>query len=406
MVIHPIPNSALKITSGGKSVPPESPLLVFADDWGRHPSSCQHLIKRLRRRFPVIWVNTIGTRSVKVDAFTWKRGWEKLRNWRKGLRQVDERMWVIDMPMLPSTANRWTSLVNRQLLTRRVQAVLRKLNFDRPIVISTLPHVWPLIESIPRAGVVYYCVDDFSHWPGADGAAIRLNESRLVRDADRVLAASEELRQRLSASCVPTPFPHAVDFSHFARCARLTPPGELAASPKPRIGFFGLIYEQLDFELLRHVALQMPEATLVMIGPIASCPATFRALPNVVFTGPKSYDELPQWIAACDVLMLAYRKDEMTKQVNPLKLKECLATGKPIVSVDIPTALEFREALYVASDRDEFVAGIRRALSEPDRCSEASKRQSLVTNDSWDARAEELYAILTELVDDRHAATA
>ena len=363
-------------------------------------------MKRLRRRFPVVWVNTIGTRSVKADAFTLKRGWEKLRSWRKGLRQVDEQMWVLDLPMLPSTASRWMSLVNRRLVTRRVQTVLRKLNFDHPVIISTLPHVWPLIESLPRAGVVYYCVDDFSHWPGADGDAIRLCESKLVRDADRVLAASEELRRRLAKTSGPTLFPHAVDFSHFARCGQLTPPIEVAALPEPRIGFFGLIYEQLDFELLSYTASQMPQATLVMIGPIASCPAMFRALPNVVFTGPKSYDELPHWIAACDVLMLAYRKDEMTKQVNPLKLKECLATGKPIVSVDIPTALEFREGLYVASDRDEFVAGIRRALSEPDRCSEASKRQSLVTNDSWDVRADELYAILTEIMGDRHAATA
>ena len=84
----------------------EAPLLVFADDWGRHPSSCQHLIRRLRDDFRVLWVNSIGTRRVRADSLTFRRGLEKLRNWRRGLSQVDDRMWVVDLPMIPNLENR------------------------------------------------------------------------------------------------------------------------------------------------------------------------------------------------------------------------------------------------------------------------------------------------------------
>src|SRR5262249_54038247 len=81
-------------------------LLVFSDDWGRHPSSCQHLVRRLREDFDVLWVNTVGTRQVKANAFTLRRGLEKLKNWRQGLKQIDDRMWTVDVPMLPGMSSR------------------------------------------------------------------------------------------------------------------------------------------------------------------------------------------------------------------------------------------------------------------------------------------------------------
>ena len=76
-------------------------LLVFADDWGRHPSSCQHLVRRLRGDYRVLWVNTIGTRSPKADGFTLRRGFEKLNQWRRGLQRESATMSVLDLPMLP-----------------------------------------------------------------------------------------------------------------------------------------------------------------------------------------------------------------------------------------------------------------------------------------------------------------
>ena len=106
------------------------PLLVFADDWGRHPSSCQHLVRRLRADFPVLWVNTVGTRRVKADAFTLRRGLEKLRNWGKGLKQVDRQMWTIDLPMLPGMAHPALRALNRQLVTMRLRSVLATLSLE------------------------------------------------------------------------------------------------------------------------------------------------------------------------------------------------------------------------------------------------------------------------------------
>ena len=90
-------------------------LIVFSDDWGRHPSSCQHLVKRLKTQFPIVWVNTIGTRTPKLDFFTLRRGLEKLWGWRKRKpNQVEADFSVIDLPMLPWTGSGLTRTDQRE----------------------------------------------------------------------------------------------------------------------------------------------------------------------------------------------------------------------------------------------------------------------------------------------------
>src|SRR5205823_7430715 len=130
-----------------------------------------HLIRRLRTEMPVVWANTVGTRQAKADAFTWRRGVEKISSWSKGVRQVDRQMWTVDLPMLPPVG--WVSptllrSVNQQLVALRLKQVLHSLGLGRPIVLTTLPYIGWLIRGLPRRGLVYYCTDDYSHWPGAD----------------------------------------------------------------------------------------------------------------------------------------------------------------------------------------------------------------------------------------------
>ena len=266
---------------------PNPPLLVFADDWGRHPSSCQHLIRQLRGDFRVLWVNSIGTRRVRADALTFRRGLEKLRNWRRGLGQVDDQMWVVDLPMVPNLENRIVRDLNRRLVSWRLRRVLAALDMEDPLLLTTLPYVGWLTRGLKRRATIYYCTDDYSHWPSADGETLRRADLELSRAADLILAASLALHERHDDAGKCHYFPHGVDYAHFAaaRVARHIP-DDLAALASPRIGFFGLIYEKLDFELLAAVARSQPEASLVMIGSVASCPGWFSELPNVHLLGP------------------------------------------------------------------------------------------------------------------------
>src|SRR5262249_27003942 len=148
---------------------------------------------------------------------TLRRGVEKLRSWAQGLRQVGERMWVVDLPMLPGFHNPALRRLNRLLVRTRLGQILSRLGLSAPVVITTLPYVGWLIRGRPRRGLVYYCPDDYSHWPSADRDTLQRAERDLLGEADLVLAVSRALEGRLrpqSRWCEY--FPHGVDTAHFA----------------------------------------------------------------------------------------------------------------------------------------------------------------------------------------------
>ena len=372
-------------------------LVIFADDWGRHPSSCQHLIRRLQSDHKILWVNTIGTRSPKANAFTIFRGREKIKSWFRGVRQVSETMWVIDAPMLPYIGNTMARVVNRTLVTGVLKRAMKIAGISSPTVITTLPHVSWLIDDIGQRQTVYYCTDDYSQWPEAERDALLRAEEELQSRCDLVLAVSDRLMERNRNVSHCAYFPHAVDYDHFASVFRNSPHPSIANLPSPRIGFFGLIYEKLDFELLTQVAQTFPEASLVMIGPVDYCPEPFSQLPNVHLLGRKSYEDLPQWLVGLDLLLMPYVKDEMIQQSSPLKLKECLATGIPTICVNLPEAKKSEPYLRVAEDREDFLRLVKDMLANGKSLEESSARQAFVRKDTWDARAAELRQILAHL---------
>jgi glycosyltransferase involved in cell wall biosynthesis len=372
-------------------------LVVFADDWGRHPSSCQHLIRRLQSDHKILWVNTIGTRSPKANAFTIFRGVEKIKSWFRGIRQVSDSMWVIDAPMLPFIGNWLARKVNQMIVSFVIKRAMRVAGIVSPTLITTLPHVAWLIGDLGQKHTVYYCTDDYSQWPEAERDALMEAERDLQARADLALAVSDRLVERNRAVAKSVHFPHAVDYDHFSTVRQTDVHTEIAGLPAPRIGFFGLIYEKLDFELLEQVAQHFSDGSLIMIGPIDYRPEAISQLSNVHFVGRKSYETLPAWLAGLDVLLMPYVKDEMIRQSSPLKLKECLATGLPTLCVDLPEARKAEPYVRVAKDNAEFIVILSEVLRDKQLSTTPEERQAFVHNDTWDARAKELRRILDEL---------
>jgi glycosyltransferase involved in cell wall biosynthesis len=373
--------------------------MVFADDWGRHPSSCQHLVRHLKEQSSVLWINTIGTRKPRVNKFTIRRVVEKLRNWSKGLERVSDSFWVCDLPMLPGLGGRIGQSLNRKWISHRLQSLLSTVGMPEPIVLTTLPYVHQMVRSISRRGMVYYCTDDFSHWPDADRDALVAADREISDQADLVLPVSQALYERYRHCRRCEFFPHGVDFEHFAAATSLENhvPKVLVDLPRPRIGFFGLIYEKLDFELLTAVSRQYASGSVVMIGPVDYCDSSFRDLPNVHLMGRQPYADLPRWIAGLDVLMLPYVDDPMIRQSGPLKLRECLASGKPTVSVAVPEVRRLEPHVRVADTIEGFLAEIQRSLAEPPISPTTQARQDAVRNDSWAKRARQFEDLIATL---------
>ena len=194
--------------TGGRSVmiPNRQQILVFSDDWGRHPSSCQHLVMRLLQRYAVLWVNTIGMRAPQLNALTVLRGFEKGAS-GPGRNPAIQRplpvhLKVLNPKMWPWMRTRFDRAFNRRLLSRQLTPHLQSC--DPPAVaITTVPVVADLIGVLPVRSWLYYCVDDFSAWPGLDQAALGRLERDLVSRVDSCVAVSENLQERLAGMALP-----------------------------------------------------------------------------------------------------------------------------------------------------------------------------------------------------------
>src|SRR3954469_10011367 len=157
-------------------------LIVFSDDWGRHPSSCQHLVSHLLDDFDVSWINTIGMRRPGLDLTTIHRGLEKMRHWacrpKTVVRAYDRGPQVFNPPMWPSFHRRWERRLNRFLLKRCLRSNIAPSTHR--IALTTVPIVSDLIGQLPGTQWIYYCVDDFSQWPGLDRRTLQVMEADLI----------------------------------------------------------------------------------------------------------------------------------------------------------------------------------------------------------------------------------
>jgi glycosyltransferase involved in cell wall biosynthesis len=175
-------------------------------------------------------------------------------------------------------------------------------------------------------------------------------------------------------------------------------PAELAAIPGPRIGFVGTMRDHtVDLGLLRRVAEEVPEASLVLVGPVFMDLAGLEELPNVHLVGARPHAEIPAWCAGLDVALMPWLDNDWIRACNPIKMKEYLALGLRTVSTDFPEARRYADVLDLATSSDDFVALVRAAVTDP-RPQDAARRRAAVAGDTWDARVAELEALLTGTV--------
>jgi glycosyltransferase involved in cell wall biosynthesis len=241
--------------------------------------------------------------------------------------------------------------------------------------------------------VVYHCVDEYGSFAGA-GPEIAALEADLVSRADLVIVCSEPLRARKGALNPRTVLVrHGVEHAHFARALdeSTVVPAPLAALHKPArrpvIGFHGLVAEWIDLGLIRRVADALPEAQVAIVGELRADPSPLAGAPNVHLFGRRPYAELPGWCKGFDLALCPFTVDDLTIHANPLKLREYLAAGLPVVATAIPEARALGDLIEVAESADEFVSAVKRLLRRPGSRKERSRRMA---GESWDHKVREI----------------
>jgi glycosyltransferase involved in cell wall biosynthesis len=339
-------------------------LLVFADDWGRHPSSCQHLIGHLLDRHEVCWVNTIGMRTPHFDGATLTRGLEKIRQWLRpsapaGAAPANPR--VLNPRMWPWFSTNLGRSLNRRLLMRSLAPLVESLP-AQPVAVTTLPIVSELMGILPVRRWVYYCVDDFGEWPGLDQAALRQMEGRLIERADQVIAVSATLQAKLARSGrTAALLTHGVDLDFWAAPPTTDVP-ELAGLERPLIVFWGVVDRRMDLAFVQRLAADLRQGTIVMVGPESDPDPALLRIGRVVRIPPLPFAQLPCVAREAAVLVMPYADLPVTQAIQPLKLKEYLCTGKPTVVRDLPANREWHDCLDLAGTPEAFSHAVQLRL--------------------------------------------
>jgi glycosyltransferase involved in cell wall biosynthesis len=279
-----------------------------------------------------------------------------------------------------------------------VLRAMRQLHFKRPISWSFLPASAPVSGRLGEEFVVYHCVDEFSAFSDTNGRHIAEMEERLLRRADLCITSAERLRDnKVKVNPSTVLVRHGVDFNHFVKaCDPATKiPEDIANLPKPIFGFFGLVADWVDLEAIAATARAHPEGSVVVIGKVAPDvdPAVLKAERNIHLLGRKPYSELPGYCRAFDVALMPFRVNELTLNANPLKVREYLAAGLPVVSSDIP---EVRKVglCKLAKGTEDFVRKVDECLAEG--AGPTRERAELIRHESWEAKVEEIRGFVGE----------
>lgn len=267
-------------------------------------------------------------------------------------------------PMLPADRARDADV---ELLRRAVDQLFAQEEIRRYSLWYYTPMALPFTQHLAPRAVVYDCMDELSAFANAPPELVAW-EAKLLERADVVFTGGRSLYEAKRGRHPEVhAFPSAVDVAHFGRALDISDdPDDQRAIAHPRLGFFGVLDERFDRELIAALAARRPDWQIVLIGPVVKIdPATLPQGPNIHYLGPKRYAELPLYLAGWDVAMLPFARNDATRFISPTKTPEYLAAGKPVVSTSIRDVVDPYGAQGLAEIADtpaEFEAAVTRCL--------------------------------------------
>ncbi|HEX8476448.1 MAG TPA: glycosyltransferase [Pyrinomonadaceae bacterium] len=386
------------------------------DWWYHHPHSKNHLMRRFARAGNrVIFVNSI---SMGLPSLAHKdlvpRIARKLRSYAKLARTTEEGITVVSPATLPFFGSRAARAANRHLLAAQIGGLARRRGLARPILWVAIPTAAEMIGRLDESLVVYHVSDKYDantmdH--ATDPAAIRRLHEQALDAADIIFYSGRKLLDEATRGRERSYLlEQAVDFEHWSRVTAnennngdtLAVAPEIESIARPRLGYFGAIESWLvDQELIKRAARERPAWQWVFIGN-KSRGLEIEGLPNTHFIPPVAYDELPRYAAGFDVCVLPWETEQaFTSYGSAIKVREYLATGKPVVISPLPEYEHLGHVLRIARSRDDFLRLVEDSLAETGT-DNARARQASVIDGTWDARAEWVSDLIARALEDKN----
>jgi glycosyltransferase involved in cell wall biosynthesis len=362
--------------------------IYFGNDWfAENRTSSHHIAKRLGAKFPVLYVEVPGLRAPKTNARDLRKLFKKLRKGLQLPQMVGPHFWVMTLPQIPFRRIGAIRAANEVLSRLLIRRAIKSLGLHDAVAWFHVPHSGFLAKQLGEKLIVFYCIDDYSKLPDVDGQAVRAMDDELTAVADLVFVCSQGLFETHKPRNANTYLsPHGVDAELFAQAAapETEIPKEMEGMTRPVIGSWGLLDQRVDLSIIEHIAVARPNWTIALIGRVAIDVTRLKRLPNILFAGVKPYSELPRWAKAIDVCILPYTQTSLVLQSSPLKLREYLASGKPVVAVPLPEVRQFGKLVQTAVSGPEFVTAIEESLAA-DTPGLALERLRSVQGNTWGA---------------------
>jgi glycosyltransferase involved in cell wall biosynthesis len=371
-------------------------IVCFSHDWTGDPLSKTHLMRILSRENRILWVNALPNRMPTTATKDLSRIFNKLKRFGDPIREVEPNIFVLNPLAIPAYGSKAIVDLNRGFLIRQVKKAMRRLDFKNVVNMVFNPAAGMIAGRLNERDLIYYCVDEYTAFTGVSNG-LRAIEEDLFRRADLVVVSAERLYESKKHLNQNTRIiRHGTDWAHFRKAVDgdLQTPADIADLPRPIIGFHGLLADWVDYALIKKVAEHFAHGSVVLIGKVAVDAQEkikiLDGLTNVHLLGRKPYADLPAYCKAFDVALNPFEINELTLAANPLKVREYLAAGLPVVSTDIPEVRVLDDCL-VGVDRQDFIAKIEAALAAPKPREEIS---DAIRHESWDAKVDELRELI------------
>lgn len=266
------------------------------------------------------------------------------------------------------------------------------------------PMMFPFAAKADAAAIVYDCMDELSNFRFAP-SELRVNEAKLLERADVVFTGGHSIFEaKRHQHRNIHPFPSSVDVAHF-QAARRAPPlqEDQPRLPRPILGYYGVIDERIDLDLIAHLAAARPDWSVIMVGPVVKIdPISLPQAANIHYPGRKDYADLPACLAGWDVALMPFAINEATRFISPTKTPEYLAAGRPVVSTPVPDVVRHYgevEGVRIAANADAFVTACEQALDlSADRKAWLPEVDALLARTSWDQTFLSMSALVDEAI--------
>lgn len=273
-------------------------------------------------------------------------------------------------------------------ITSEIKIILKNLNFSNIINWSCFPLWLDYYRAFGEKLTIFDTIDNWAEHPSYRKLKNKIltNYQKIAKTVDLIFTVSEEVQKVFPPRPKIIWLPNGVDFSHFQKDDSLIN-RDIGDLNKPIIGYAGVIQDKVDLTLIKKIAENFPQASIVMIGPVwyQHIIRELTVYKNIYFLGHKSYEELPMYLQQFDVAIIPHQQNKFSLSTNPMKLYEYLACGKPVVTIYQKELENFLPYIYLANSHNEFLNFINLALKENNLLNR-EKRKELVKEQTWRKR--------------------